>query len=243
MRRPEGLFEETTGYPPTAMDHAPFDIGEPVVDREQGENPNTAIIVNCPPKTADEWTAYRDTTVAEDNPDYPADAPVAVAVYRDELAEFDPNWDERDTPFSLSDLGEASVSHYSFPAPRLRSIEHSETESEQEAQNNERTPEESSLDYEDGETMSTDEEPAVDDDNESDSQTESEPPAALVTLKETLAERGVSAEIDTDGETVAAEKLGVTYRVKPEGIVEGDGPHREQIERIAGEIEQCESPV
>jgi hypothetical protein len=225
------------------MEHASFAIGEPVVDRDQGDDPDTAIIVNCPPKTADEWTAYHDTTVADDNPDYPADAPVAVAVYRDELAEFDPDWDDHDTPFSLSDLGEAGVSHYSFPAPRLKSIEQSETNSEQETQSDERTPEESSLDDEDEETVSTDDGPAIDDDNESDSQTgsesesEPEPSAALVTLKETLAERGVSAEIDTDGETVTAEKLGVTYRVKPEGVIEGDGPHREQIERIAGEIE------
>ncbi|WP_049996186.1 hypothetical protein [Halococcus sediminicola] len=145
------------------MDHAPYDIGEPVVDREQGENPNTAIIVNCPPKTADEWTAYRDTTVAEDNPDYPEDAPVAVAVYRDGLAEFDPDWDDRNTPFSLSDLGEAGVSHYSFPAPRLRSLEQSETNGEQEAQSNERTAEEPSLSDEDEETRSTEEEPAIDD--------------------------------------------------------------------------------
>jgi hypothetical protein len=57
-----------------------------------------------------------------------------------------------------------------------------------------------------------------------------------VTLKETLAERGVSAKIDTDGETVSAEKLGVTYRVKPKGVIDGDGPHREQIEQIASEI-------
>src|SRR5699024_7411195 len=117
--------------------------------------------------TADEWTAYRDTTVAEDNPDYPEDAPVAVAVYRDELAEFDSNWDDRDTPYSLSDLGEAGVSHYSFPAPRLRSIEQSETDGEQEAQSDERTSEESSLDDKNEETASTDEEPAIDDNSES----------------------------------------------------------------------------
>lgn len=237
-RRPEGLFEETTGYPSTAMEHASFAIGEPVVDRDQDDDPNTAIIVNCPPKTADKWTAYRDTTVAEDNPDYPEDAPVAVVVYRNELTDFDPDWDDRDTPYSLSDLNEAGISHYSFPAPRLKSIERSETDDEQEAQSDERTPEESSLDDEDEGIASTDEEPAIDDDSESDSQTESkpEPSAALMTLKETLAERGVSAEINTDGETVTAEKLGVTYHVKPEGVIDGDGPHREQIERIAAEI-------
>src|SRR5699024_3523754 len=171
-----------------------------------------------------------------DNPDYPEDAPVAVAVYRDELAEFDSDWDDRDTPYSLSDLGEAGVSHYSFPAPRLRSIEQSETDGEQEAQSDERTSEESSLVDKNEETASTDEEPAIDDNSESDSQTESEPSAALVALKETLTERGVSAEIDTDGETVTAEKLGVTYHVKPEGVIDGDGPHREQIEQIAADI-------
>ena len=45
----------------------------------------------------------------------------------------------------------------------------------------------------------------------------------------------MSAEIDMDGGTVTAESLGVTYRVKPDGVIDGDGPHREQVERIAGE--------
>lgn len=113
------------------MDRAPFEIGEAVVDHEL-DDPNTAIIVNCPPQPADEWIAYRDTTVAEDNPDYPEDSPVAVAVYRDELAEFDPNWADRssDDPFALSEFNDNGVSHYAFPAPRLRSLDQGDSDDE-----------------------------------------------------------------------------------------------------------------
>ena len=46
----------------------------------------------------------------------------------------------------------------------------------------------------------------------------------------------MNAEIEADGYTIAAEKLGVTYRVQPEKVLDGDGPHRDKIEQIVTEV-------
>ncbi|HET7325497.1 MAG TPA: hypothetical protein VFJ06_14310 [Halococcus sp.] len=234
------------------MDRAPFDIGEPVVDRDsKDDDPNTAIIVNCPPRTANDWNAYRDTTVAEDNPEYPEDAPIAVVVYRDVLAEFDLNWTERDEPFSLAEFNEAGISHYSFPAPRLKSRE-SEKDSEADDTTDDADADESgheggnTTDTTESDNASTDEnEPTPEGSRETESEPESEdedgdepasePPAAVLALKETLADRGMTAEIEANGQTITTEKLGVIYRVKPGEVIDGDGPHRDQIEQIVAE--------
>lgn len=221
------------------MVRASFDIGEPVVDcKSKDDDPNTAIIVNCPPQAANEWNAYRNTTVAEDNPDYPEDAPVAVAVYQDELVAFDSDWADHDGPFSLSELNEAGVSHYSFPAPRLKSLE-CESEDENAQRNANTEPDEDIDNTEDTDDPSTDgsrTSPDSDSDGNGEINPQNEPPAAVRVLKDALEDRGMSAEIESDGHTITAEKLGVTYRVQPEKVLDGDGPHRDKIEQIVAEV-------
>ncbi len=55
------------------MPDIPFDIGERVVDRE--ENLATpSVVVALPATPAAEWIMYGGTTVAQDNPNDPADA-------------------------------------------------------------------------------------------------------------------------------------------------------------------------
>lgn len=193
-----------------------FEIGERVVDREQ-DDPSTAIIVNDPARTAENWNAYRETSVAEDNPGYPEDAPVAVAVYRDELAEFDPDWAERDGPFSLTEFNEAGVYHYSFPATRLESLENDRYDGPADIDG------ESGDEDEDTDEASTADEPADPTDN------------GLQELHEHLTSNGVNVQPDDDGETLVFTKLGVTYHIHPGGNVEGDGPHREHVEEIVAE--------
>ena len=51
-----------------------FAVGDVVLDTHQ-ESPNPAVVLNLPPKYANEWIAYADTTVAEDNPEYPRRIP------------------------------------------------------------------------------------------------------------------------------------------------------------------------
>lgn len=98
-------------------------IGHLVFDRDCApEQANPAVVVNIPPKQADEWDAYGETTVAEDNPDYPASAPIIVVTYRDDLLE-DTQLAEKvapNVPIPLQELSKAGIKHYSFPAPRLR---------------------------------------------------------------------------------------------------------------------------
>lgn len=230
-----------------SMEQAPFNIGEPVVDRDsESDDPNTAIIVNCPPQTANDWTAYRDTTVAEDNPNYPEDAPVAVVVYRDELAEFDSNWDDHDTPFLLSDLNEAGVSYYSFPVPRLKSLEQPDTkdpdnteseitENAEDTIGTEKTDDASS---DESEIVGINDESSEDEEsreaNASDDESDPELPAAVRDLKDNLTDRGMIVEINDD-QTITAEKLGERYRLQPGEVIDGDGRYREKLEEIVAE--------
>jgi hypothetical protein len=62
-------------------------IGDTVVDGEDGDG-DEAFVVNLPPKAAADWGVRRDgeqTTVAEDNPSYPDDAPVVVVAFQADL--------------------------------------------------------------------------------------------------------------------------------------------------------------
>jgi hypothetical protein len=107
-----------------------FEIGDLVADREPADgNANSAVVVNCPPQQANEWTAYGETTVAEDNPAYPEDTPVVVIIYRSELKRFDPEWPERENPYPLTEFNDAGLSYYTFPVPRLKPLDSDTDES------------------------------------------------------------------------------------------------------------------
>ena len=103
----------------TAFDSDHIDIGDLVIDRDT-DHSDPAIVVNTPPTTADEWKAYGGTTVAEDNPEYPADASIIVVAFRNEILDEQPEMVAPDSPIPLEDLNEVGIKHYSFPAPRLR---------------------------------------------------------------------------------------------------------------------------
>jgi hypothetical protein len=232
------------------MSDAPFDIGETVADRDQ-DNPKPAIVVNLPPQTADEWIAYTNTTVAEDNPDYPPDAPIIVVVYRHDLAAFDPDWSDHDGPFSLAELNEAGVSHYSFPAPRLRSLSsgkdggttgvadtdsNNDVDSDSDSDTNEREnddPEGTSTNEKKGETDPMDEETIepTDDSNP-------DPSAAVRALEQRLNEGGMTTNLEADGQTIRATKLGETYRLRPSEVLDGDGALRSRLEEIVAAADQ-----
>ena len=192
------------------MADAPFDIGETVTDRDR-TSPKPAIVVNRPPQTVDEWIAYTNTTVAEDNPDYPVDAPVIVVVYRHDLAEFDPNWPDHDGPFSLAELNEAGVSHYSFPAPRLASLvtddtteatdDNTDTDERESGSEGENKPAEERATNADATEDGSDaaiegDEPAA---GEPEDDPDPEPSAAVRALEQRLTEGGMTTELEADG--------------------------------------------
>jgi hypothetical protein len=101
-----------------------FNIGDIVLDRDDDEE-SSAYVTTLPDATANEWVAYEDEgeeiTVAEDNPNYPSDAPVVVVVHGTSV-HFDlPDWN-RHTPLSVDELENVNTDYplcYAFPAPRL----------------------------------------------------------------------------------------------------------------------------
>jgi hypothetical protein len=231
------------------MSDVPFAIGETVVDRDQTD-PTPAIVVNLPPQTADEWIAYTNTTVAEDNPDYSSDAPIIVVVYRHDLAAFDPDWPDHDGPFSLADLNEAGVSHYAFPAPRLTSLATDDTtDAPTDATDSElgsaRTDTPAEEKTTNAGTAEGESDPAIDPDESAAEEPEddpdtnpSDPPAAVRALEQRLNEGGMTTELGTDGRTIHATKLGETYRVRPGEVLTGDGALRSRLEEIVAAVDQ-----
>jgi hypothetical protein len=98
--------------------------GDRVHDRDDPD-PNDAIVVTPQSQTAAEWRlAHTDGTLADDNPDYPADAHAITVVFVDDLIEYGPPFDPTDrTPLSMQTLNDSPVRYYTFPAPRLQVIE------------------------------------------------------------------------------------------------------------------------
>lgn len=101
-----------------------FNIGDIVLDRD-GDEESSAYVTTLPDATAEEWVAYEDEgeeiTVAEDNPEYPADAAVVVVVHMTGVHLDLQDWN-RYTPLSVDELEEVDTEYplyYSFPAPRL----------------------------------------------------------------------------------------------------------------------------
>jgi len=98
-----------------------FDHGDVVLDRE-GNDPDEAVVVNTPATPAEEWEVrYDERTVADDNPDYPADDPVVIVVYRDTLVEDQPHYCGV-KPIPISTLNEDGVQWYAFPESRLEYV-------------------------------------------------------------------------------------------------------------------------
>lgn len=56
--------------------------------------------------------------------------------------------------------------------------------------------------------------------------------AALAALHERLTNHGLDVQTADDDQLLIVEKLGVTYHIRPDRSIEGNGPHREQIERL-----------
>lgn len=61
---------------------------------------------------------------------------------------------------------------------------------------------------------------------------DSEPVPRLIELKDQLEPKNLTVDIDADGTALIIEKLGQEYRISPDGTIEGDGPHREQLEQF-----------
>lgn len=210
-------------------------IGDVVHDRED-DNPNDAVVINNPQATASEWIAYRKKTVADDNPDYPEDAPVVVVIYDSDLRRVFPDW-SGDAPLKLTKINETDVTHYSYPVPRLKQVG-SLSDNGKTEQTDAGTSDESSTENNERETAAT-EDTADEDTSASDDTpvTAADLSASMRALKERLEDGGMAVEIEPDGKALQTTKLGDTYRVRPGKIIEGDGALRPQLEPIVAEYE------
>jgi len=212
-----------------SRDHQ-FAVGDVVLDSHQ-ESPNPAVVVNLPPKHANEWIAYADTTVAEDNPEYPDESPIVVVAFYDNLSEHAEELLWPESPVPLTELSDYGVKDYAFPVDRLQpatdnSVAEAHTGADQETIDT----------HNEGETTSDTDEPddgqseTTRQDNKAANANDNDGDQDLHDLRDHLKDNGVRSEIDD--ETVIVEKLGETYRLSTDEVVEGDGPYRDRLEQL-----------
>ncbi|SEP24177.1 hypothetical protein SAMN05216388_10528 [Halorientalis persicus] len=212
--------------------------GVRVVDREDDDpDRDTAVVINAPPSTCEEWDAYYDrhedgwVSVAEDNPDYDPDAPVVVIAFLPDLEDSNSDILPIENAVSLNSL---EISYYSFPPGRLKIVDipdHVEI-------GNESNGEASAADESEKEADSeSDAEPAEPDgEDESEEPPEWELSEEFEALRDRLAE-SATVEVDhtEDGPVLAVEKLGTSYRIQEDGTITGDGALRDRLNPLVDE--------
>jgi hypothetical protein len=220
----------------SASEHSPadgFNVGDVVHDRDSDEDdPTSAYVATLPDATAEEWVAHDETTVAEDNPEYPADARVVVVVFGNTVDYQLPDWD-RISPLSPSEIEEAGGRSYSFPVPRLVRDHLSPNISAPDTPEPDENGPDSAGDEAESEEADQSEEAEK---FEPEGESTAEPTAAIVALQRYLESDGMQAEITDDGQAVRATKEGESYRVNVEGVLEGDGPHRSHLEETVEKL-------
>ena len=91
------------------------------VVRDRGSPEGRAIVVNTPPKRASEWHVPGRGFLDEDNPDYPANDPVVIAVWRQDLRETLPYY-SGSRPLPMQELQSREMPYYAFPETRLTTV-------------------------------------------------------------------------------------------------------------------------
>ncbi|WP_248905368.1 hypothetical protein [Halocatena marina] len=103
------------------MTSCPFEIGDTVIDRDDSLAPRS-VVVSLPSKAAADWLMYGGVTVAQANPQYPADASIVVVVAVNDVDRYLPEWDA-ETPLARSTLNEAGIYYRASPACCLTTAE------------------------------------------------------------------------------------------------------------------------
>ncbi|RQG95186.1 ParB/RepB/Spo0J family partition protein [Natrarchaeobius chitinivorans] len=102
------------------FEEIPIDNGDVVVDREDAA-PSEGVVVNLPPMETTEWKVHGRGTLASDNPTYPDDDRVVIAVYRETIEREYPNY-SGGYPLRIDWLNRDDARFYAFPSQRLRKI-------------------------------------------------------------------------------------------------------------------------
>lgn len=214
-----------------------FSIGDYIVDTEADAR-NPAVVVNKPPQRANEWVAFRNTTVAEDNPDYDPESIVVIVAFVNEILENDAEeYLDPSEPVPISDLHDHDIKDYAFPdgrmaffageIPGVGRIDPPEDAEEDEIVGD------SVLDSEsESSSESPSEDESVGEHTEDEKvEDESQPiPEPLRPVATHLDENDV--EYDVTDEGLRIEKLNQVYEVDTERTVTGEGLHYDQIAEL-----------
>lgn len=112
----EGGEDEAEQYP----GHLP---GNRVEDLDE-DGKHLRVVARTPRTAEDSRIAAIGKTVAEVNPDYPADDPVYIAIYESHLDErFDARWQDWSGAYLAFQVGNHGLQTYSFPGGRLGEAE------------------------------------------------------------------------------------------------------------------------
>ncbi|WP_395166329.1 ParB/RepB/Spo0J family partition protein [Natrinema pallidum] len=95
-------------------------VGRIVEDRD-GVSPR-GVVVNYPPILASDWHVQGRGTLAEDNPDYPADDRTAVVVFETDFEEHYPEYSGYEG-IPMAQLNADGVPYYAFPESRLGCVD------------------------------------------------------------------------------------------------------------------------
>jgi len=95
--------------------------GTLVRDRDDDQASDAVVVRRCDDRADQvEVPLDGDPTVAELNPEYPADADVVEVAFTAALDREVPGWRELDTPTLVGRVAGTAVTTYSYPEPRLR---------------------------------------------------------------------------------------------------------------------------
>lgn len=215
---------DTTREPPLGV----LDVVRDREDDDADDDADDAVVVNTPPVTADEWVVHRHdgvTTVADDNPEYDADAEVVVVAFRDELDEARPEFAETTEALPLADTG--GLSTYAFPPGRLRRVASICPKDDDEDAGSESSAE--------PETEAATNTPSGEGDEDADVLGPSDLGEDMAALRERLAKSTDVKVEEADGEAVlVVPKLGEDHTVFPDASV-SDGPLADRIADLAAE--------
>ena len=199
-----------------------------VVDRDQDlTDQNEAIVMTYPPVPADQWDVTAlDCTLAEANPDYPADSQTVIVIFRsrfdgdDEKYRVDVSDEIRRKLRDREEIAIGDVADlckfYAFPAPRLEPTGEYWPPGEG--------------DHTDAEGADVASEETEDEDGDVGAEPEGEGPGIDLTPLATVMREAGFDNVEKQSDHVTAMKLGETYRVDHTGNVVAGGALADKLQ-------------
>jgi adenylate cyclase class IV len=214
-----------------------------VVDRDQPPTERDPAVVMCdPPIEATHWEVPdRETTLAEDNPEYPDDAQTIIVIYRNRFKGDDEYTVEvpeevrsklaNQQPIPVTEVADVAK-FYAFPAPRLEPTgEYWPSTESDEITDTEDEAGDAHID-----SGATDASPDLESESETLAEVElkDQPAGDLDQLASVVQQAGFSGVQQVD-DGVETTKLGETYRVDRNGTVVEGGAFADKLASVLEE--------